>query len=141
MRPFRATLPAPGDHIYGDQGGLAVWLLVRAELAMGGKLVPRYLVALDPPFLIRRRSPHSPTFTNIDPLHRLSRFPSFVSSAMLHPPQASAWSESEGVMLAPWTGPTDLRRRAKRIEEMDLGLARCRALVNPKLREQVGERG
>ena len=42
--------------------------------------------------------------------------------------------------LAPWTGPVDIKRKVKRIEEIDTGLARCHALNAPKLREQVGAR-
>lgn len=53
------------------------------------------------------------------------------------PAQASAWRETEGVSLAPWTSPVDSKRKLKRIEEIESGLTRCRSLVHPKLREQV----
>ncbi|KAG1677758.1 hypothetical protein FOA52_001070 [Chlamydomonas sp. UWO 241] len=60
----------------------------------------------------------------------------YFSRPMLEP-QASAWRETEGVSLAPWTSPVDAKRKAKRIEEIESGLARCHALMHPKLREQV----
>ena len=60
----------------------------------------------------------------------------YFSRPMLEP-QSSAWGEAEGVLASPWTAAVDLRRKAKRIEEIDLGLNRCKALITPKLREQV----
>ena len=55
--------------------------------------------------------------------------------------QSSAWSETEGVAQAPWTGPVDLKRKIKRTEEIETGLMRCHALSTPKLREQVRASG
>ncbi|GAX72618.1 hypothetical protein CEUSTIGMA_g74.t1 [Chlamydomonas eustigma] len=60
----------------------------------------------------------------------------YFSRPMLEP-QASAWSETEGVTLAPWIASVDLKRKVKRIEEIETGLTRCHALFSPKLREQV----
>ena len=54
--------------------------------------------------------------------------------------QASAWRETDGTQTAPWTAVPDVHRKAHRIREIEAGILRCKALVQPKLREQVRHR-
>lgn len=51
--------------------------------------------------------------------------------------QASAWREIEGLVEYPWTTPVDPLRRRHRVREMEGGLAKCKVITNPKLKEQV----
>lgn len=60
----------------------------------------------------------------------------YFSRPMLEP-QASAWRESEGCVVAHWTAPVDGVRRQQRIREIDNGITKCKSLITPKLREQV----
>ncbi|MEW5306106.1 MAG: hypothetical protein WDW36_008599 [Sanguina aurantia] len=52
-------------------------------------------------------------------------------------PLASAWREIEGLVEYPWTTPVDPLRRRHRVREMEGGLAKCKVITNPKLKEQV----
>lgn len=62
---------------------------------------------------------------------------SFITLTWMLCLQASAWRQSEGAALQPWTGPVDAHRRTFRLREVEAGVARCKALTAPKLRDQV----
>ncbi|PNH07533.1 Regulatory-associated protein of TOR 1 [Tetrabaena socialis] len=60
----------------------------------------------------------------------------YFSRPMLEP-QSSAWRESDGAKLCPWTAPVDLERKGRRRAMMDASAAVSRNIRTPKLREQL----
>ncbi|GLI58486.1 hypothetical protein VaNZ11_000217 [Volvox africanus] len=60
----------------------------------------------------------------------------YFSRPMLEP-QSSAWRESDGAKLCPWTAPVDPERKTRRRAMMDVAAAISKAMRTPKLREQL----
>ncbi|GLC71947.1 hypothetical protein PLESTF_001187700 [Pleodorina starrii] len=60
----------------------------------------------------------------------------YFSRPMLEP-QSSAWRESDGAKLCPWTAPVDPERKARRRAMMEVATTISKAMRAPKLREQL----
>ncbi|KAG2485410.1 hypothetical protein HYH03_015896 [Edaphochlamys debaryana] len=52
-------------------------------------------------------------------------------------PQSSAWRESDGAKLCPWTAPVDPERKARRRAMMEGAAGLSRGMRTPKLRDQL----
>eukprot|EP00798_Chlamydomonas_sp_ICE-L_P024029 gene24029-9606_t len=49
----------------------------------------------------------------------------------------SAWRDTEGAMSRPWTATVDSLRCLQRAREIEAGIARCKAMTVPKLRDKA----
>eukprot|EP00798_Chlamydomonas_sp_ICE-L_P020688 gene20688-27484_t len=82
-------------------------------------------------------SPGPPSFSEPLPPSLIYKCSSDYFSRPMLEPMASAWRETEGLAVTPWTALPDSNRRSQRLHEIEAGVARCKAMTVPKLRDQV----